>query len=218
MVRLTLRNSVWLLGTLTVGALWKHKSAEQPLLKRLRKGNSASFEELIKLNRSAVERYLSRRLPVDSVEDVVQETVLAAWINYESFDANRSFKLWMLGIAQNKARDFWRKRGNDLAPLDDASRLELNGYQQLEYQSVELRQCLEVAWSRLDANLREPIELYYAQSLTLPEIAQLLDTNLNTIKFRFYRAHALLADYLDPVTLEQLGKEHAHPLRKGSLL
>ncbi len=43
---------------------------------------------------------------------------------------------------------------------------------------------------------REVLELYYYAELTLPEIAAALGRNLNTVKYQFYRAHALAAEGL----------------------
>jgi DNA-directed RNA polymerase specialized sigma24 family protein len=37
------------------------------------------------------------------------------------------------------------------------------------------------------------LELYYYAELNLPEIAQVLNRNLNTVKYQFYRAHTQVA-------------------------
>jgi len=42
----------------------------------------------------------------------------------------------------------------------------------------------------------ETTTLYYYAELTLPEIAEALGRNVNTVKYQFYRAHAQAADGL----------------------
>ena len=48
----------------------------------------------------------------------------------------------------------------------------------------------------LSDNHRQLLDLYYYGELTLPEISRLLDRNLNTVKYQFYRAHSELAALL----------------------
>ncbi len=64
--------------------------------------------------------YVRRRLiPRDDlVEDVVQEILLAAWANLETFRGESSLRSWMLGIARHKVEDHYRRRLRELAVED----------------------------------------------------------------------------------------------------
>ena len=55
---------------------------------------------------------------------------------------------------------------------------------------------MDEALLKLPENQREVLEMYYFAELTLPEIAGLLDRNLNTVKYQFYRAHTQVAEQL----------------------
>ena len=55
-----------------------------------------------------VRRHLMPR--ADLVEDVMQETVLAAWQNLSSFRGDGGLQAWLLGIARHKVEDYYRKR------------------------------------------------------------------------------------------------------------
>jgi RNA polymerase sigma-70 factor (ECF subfamily) len=175
----------------------RSQDSEARLLRELKRGNSAAFDDLLRLTRPAVERYLRRRLPADGLDDVMQETTLAAWSNFGHFESDRSFKLWLLGIAQNKLRDYWRRQAASREDLHDWAIAEGSAYLQNDFHDVELRESLRHAWEELPHPLREVLELYYGQGLNLPEIALLLDTNLNTIKYRFYRAQAEMSAHLE---------------------
>ncbi len=46
-------------------------------------------------------------------EDVFQETSLIIWREFASFDPDREFAPWALGIAKNQVLKFWRSRKQD---------------------------------------------------------------------------------------------------------
>ena len=60
----------------------------------------------------AVKRYVHFRLApqVDRAEDVVQEVFLAACENLGAYRASSSLESWLMGIARNKVRDYYRAR------------------------------------------------------------------------------------------------------------
>lgn len=45
----------------------------------------------------------------ETAEDLVQETLLAAWRGRESFAANSSERTWLIGILKHKVADHWRR-------------------------------------------------------------------------------------------------------------
>jgi RNA polymerase sigma-70 factor (ECF subfamily) len=77
----------------------------------LRKDRKATAE-LVARHADDVFGYVRRRLApqIDLVEDVVQETFLAAWGNLASFQGEASLRIWLLGIARHKVEDYYRAR------------------------------------------------------------------------------------------------------------
>jgi RNA polymerase sigma-70 factor, ECF subfamily len=58
-----------------------------------------------------VYRYIRGRVPqLEAVEDLVQETFLAAWESLANFRAEAQLHHWLLGIARHKVEDYYRKR------------------------------------------------------------------------------------------------------------
>jgi hypothetical protein len=71
-----------------------------------------------------VYRYIRGRVPqLEAVEDLVQETFLAAWGNLANFRAEAQLHHWLLGIARHKVEDYYRKRFRlaEVAGDDDSS-------------------------------------------------------------------------------------------------
>ena len=61
------------------------------------------------------------------------------------------------------------------------------------YAAADRAQAVRAALAGLPEAQQEVLELYFYAELTLPEIAEMLGRNLNTVKYQFYRAHAQAA-------------------------
>lgn len=57
----------------------------------------------------------------------------------------------------------------------------------------DLEAILPSLMERLSDTHRQLLDLYYYGELTLPEISRMVDRNLNTVKYQFYRAHEEMA-------------------------
>ena len=67
-----------------------------------------------------MKRYVHSRLTprVDRVEDVVQDVFLAACENLGAYRGNSSLESWLIGIARNKVRDYYRACLREPQPLE----------------------------------------------------------------------------------------------------
>ena len=69
--------------------------------------------------------YVRRRVMPrpEAVEDLVQETFLAAWQNLQKFRGEAGLRPWLLGIARHKVEDYYRRRLREAEwpNLDDES-------------------------------------------------------------------------------------------------
>src|SRR5262252_3591264 len=70
----------------------------------------------------SVKKYVHSRLAprVDQADDLVQDTFLAAWENLHAYRGSSSLQSWLLGIARNKIRDYYRARLREPEPLERA--------------------------------------------------------------------------------------------------
>jgi RNA polymerase sigma-70 factor, ECF subfamily len=80
---------------------------------------------LMKLSRhaSAVKKYVHFRLAprADHADDIVQDVFLAAWENLHAYRGNSSLRSWLMGIARNKVRDYYRAILREPRPLETAN-------------------------------------------------------------------------------------------------
>ena len=68
------------------------------------------FETLLAANRLPVERWVKFRVSGPDAEDILQETYLAAYEAFPRLKDPAAFRPWLLSIARNKWRDWYRRQ------------------------------------------------------------------------------------------------------------
>ena len=79
--------------------------ADEPILKRLRAGDEEAFRELVRSHHASMIRFARTLVKnLETAEEVVQETWLAALQGLGRFEGRSSLKSWIFGILANRAR------------------------------------------------------------------------------------------------------------------
>jgi RNA polymerase sigma-70 factor (TIGR02960 family) len=85
--------------------------SEQILIDRARSGDQDAFRELVDPYRSELQLHCYRILgSVQDAEDLLQETLLAAWHGLERFEGRASLRAWLYRIATNRCLNALRDR------------------------------------------------------------------------------------------------------------
>jgi RNA polymerase sigma-70 factor, ECF subfamily len=88
------------------------------LLSRARAGEEHAFAELTENFRPALQLHCYRIVgSVQDAEDLVQETLLAAWRSLRDFEERASMRTWLYRIATNRCLNHLRARGRRLPEL-----------------------------------------------------------------------------------------------------
>jgi RNA polymerase sigma-70 factor (ECF subfamily) len=175
--------------------------SDESLLLRLRDGEAAAGEELVRRHCAQLTRYLQRLVQSDQLaEELHQQTWLSVLDHLDRFDpAGGGFKAWLYRIATNKANDHWRFRSREKTAKDglklatdqtfpDAS-MPLEGREQAD----KLRAAIE----QLPENQKQVLLLRYYSGLKFVEIAQTLGCPLNTALGRMHKAIQKLKELMD---------------------
>lgn len=143
---------------------------------------STLFETLLERHREPVERYIHYHMPCSAdADDVVQNTFLAAFRNFGSLRDADSFKYWLLTIAKNECRLYYRRKyRTETVSLDAVGEIPVTP----KRDGGISREILE----RLPADAREIMMLYYVQEKSQAEIAARLDIPVGTVKSRLHYA------------------------------
>ena len=129
-------------------------------------------------------------------EDVVQEAVVKAWQNLDSFRADGSMKSWLSSISHNTAVSFLR-RARDTA-VDPQQLPERASTDDLE-RNAEVQHDVAVLFSAIDALdplSRSILVLRDVEGVSYADIAERLDLPLTTVKTRLLRARRTVSSTL----------------------
>ncbi len=157
-------------------------------------GEKEAFGELVLRHQRAVIGYLvSIVKDMELAEELTQETFFRAYKSLDDCRNPEKFRTWLVGIAHNCAREYFRKKQvalEVLPVLEDvaapAEALEEN----------EKRSALQAALRSISPELRRLIEMKYLQGMSCAEIARKLDRPLGTVTGQLSRVYDELWDKL----------------------
>jgi RNA polymerase sigma-70 factor (ECF subfamily) len=184
--------------------------AERALIARLREGDEAAYEEMV---RSQMGRLLAvvRRILRDDDEarDVVQETFVAAFRALPSFAGDSRLSTWLHRIAVNAALMRLRRRSRAKEQSLEAllPRFEDDGHHAVEpvdwstpHDAAELGQRRAIVRAAIDGlpeTSRTVLLLRDVEELDTAEVAELLGITGNAVKIRVHRARQAVRTVLD---------------------
>ena len=97
-------------------------------LSRARAGDEEAFRELVDPYRGELQLHCYRILgTVQEAEDLLQETLLAAWRGLERFDGRSSLRTWLYRIATNRCLNALRDRRRRFGRCESTARLRRSG-------------------------------------------------------------------------------------------
>ncbi len=131
---------------------------------------------------------------VDRADDLVQETLMRALANIDSFQPGTNMAAWLFTILRNHFRSEYRKRRREVEDSDGRYAETLKS-QPEQYGQVEFREFREVL-VQLPADQREALILVGASGFSYEEAANICGCAVGTIKSRVNRARTRLAELM----------------------
>jgi RNA polymerase sigma-70 factor (ECF subfamily) len=142
---------------------------------------------------------------VDRADDLVQETILRALANIDSFQPGTNMSAWLFTILRNLFRSEYRKRRRE---VEDATGMYAESMKSQPEQSSRLEfEELRTALAQLPDDQREAVILVGASGFSYEEAAAICGCAVGTIKSRVNRARNRLAELMSIEGLEDFGPD-----------
>jgi RNA polymerase sigma-70 factor (TIGR02960 family) len=194
------------------------EALDEQTLARARAGDEGAFRELTESRRRELQLHCYRILgSVQDAEDMVQETLLAAWRSLEAFEGRASVRSWLYRIATNRCLDALRarsRRPREVQAMDEqpapTRRVEpvwLEPYPDVLLEDIpdrapgpaaryESRESIELAFivalQGLPPRQRAALVLRDVLGFHTAEVAEMLETGAASVKGALQRARATL--------------------------
>ena len=186
-------------------------------LERAKTGDERAFATLVEPFRRELQLHCYRLLgSVQDAEDLVQETLLAAWRGLDGFEERASLRSWLYRIATNRSLNAIRERGRRpatentmrpsktrravepswLEPYPDSALPDPAPGPEARYEQREAIQLsFIVALQQLPAKQRAALVLRDVLGFHTDEAASILETTPQSVKAALQRARATLDSY-----------------------
>ncbi len=166
----------------------------RPLWLRAQAGDEAAYREALGHFARRLRGYFGRRLPGDAhtVEDLVQETLLAIHLHRGTYDNSGPVTAWLHGIARHKLIDQLRRQGQGhrwLEPIDDLP----DDLQPVSDGDATASRDLHVLLNTLPASQRQAILDTKLEGLSVAEAARRQGVSESAVKVHVHRGLKRLA-------------------------
>src|SRR3954452_4627975 len=185
-------------------------------IEQARTGDERAFAALVEPHRRELQLHCYRMLgSLQDAEDLVQETLLAAWRGIGDFEQRASMRAWLYRIATNRCLNALRERGRRpaveetpmappptrhveatwLEPYPDNALPDLAPGPEARYEQREATQLAFVAGlQQLPERQRAALVLRDVLGFRTEEVAAMLDVTPQSVKGALQRARATLAE------------------------
>jgi RNA polymerase sigma-70 factor (TIGR02960 family) len=202
---------------------------DEHTLERARAGDDEAFRELTDPYRRELQLHCYRILgSMQDAEDLVQETLLAAWRGLDAFEGRASVRAWLYRIATNRCLNALRarlRRPREVQAMDNVPEptrrtepIWLEPYPDVLLEAMpdhsagpaagyETRESIELAFivalQHLPPAQRAALVLRDVLGFRTAEVAEMLDTGETTVKGALQRARAALRERLPAADRER---------------
>jgi RNA polymerase sigma-70 factor (ECF subfamily) len=142
---------------------------------------------------------------LDRADDLVQETLVKAWANRNSFTEGTNLRAWLFTILRNTFYSEFRKLAREI-PDSEGRHASTLATQASQLAHLDLEEFKRV-FSKLPYDQREALFLIGASGFSYEEAAEICGCAVGTIKSRTNRARQKLADMMGVASVEEFGPD-----------
>jgi RNA polymerase sigma-70 factor, ECF subfamily len=161
-------------------------SGDKMLVDAARRGDRAAFGTLYDRYARLVHGVLLAKVPLDEVDDLVQDVFMTALRRLSTLRETGSFGAWLVAIARNRANDFHRHSLPEDPLRDEASDQDSAGVSARGDPEAQAGAILK-AIRGLSETYRETLILRLVEGMTGPEIAARTGMTHGSVRVNLHR-------------------------------
>ena len=169
----------------------KHQNIDA---KALQAGDLEAFRLVVRQYGPTIRSWIGQHVrDPQIIDDLAQETFVAAWDSLNRYDTQASVSGWLIAIARNRLRNYYRstrRRSSALERYQEEFLTLLSGdsHAPCEERLSALRKCIE----RLPDRSHEIMQARYAGGETVTEVATRFDMEANAVSQLLHRCRKTL--------------------------
>ena len=164
-------------------------AAEADLVARAAAGDRAAFRTIYEQNVQVVYRFVSSRVAMSLVDDLVAETFARAFERIEGFEwRGVPIRAWLLRIAYHQVVGRSRRRSSSEVLTDEPEPPGVGSHEDGLVDRLTDHQQVLAAMASLSPPQRAVIELRYFRELSVPETAVVLELSEEAVRALTYRS------------------------------
>ena len=183
--------------------LKKNDTADEQLIAIAKKGDRQAFELLVIKYQFRVRAVVSKFLrDSNDIDDVTQDTFVAAYRALENFRGGSQFYTWLYRIAVNTAKNHTLSSARRAPTVDVEVDIAETSYGNQKLQEIEnpetrlfgqqLAATIRKIIDDLPEDMRTAVSLREYRNLSYDEIADIMDCPTGTIRSRLHRAREVI--------------------------
>lgn len=177
----------------------------------MRRRNKEEFFEdhIIPLYKVVLSYAYSRLKSKEPAEDATQQAMEKAWQNFDQLRDRNKYKQWVMQIAHNEIRHFYRDQQPQAQQTVDVESLKEEGLELKDalaedelYEMIQKETLCQLFYGLKEA-YKSVIVLHLLHGFTFAEIAEVMDMNPNTVRSNYIRGLALVKERHSLLAKEQ---------------
>jgi RNA polymerase sigma-70 factor (ECF subfamily) len=174
--------------------------SDEEVVEFVRNHDQEAYGEIVDRYQEKLIRYVFQLLQDEhKAQDVVQDTLIKAFVNLRSFNSRKKFSSWIYRIAHNESINYLKKYKKEVKIKSEGwfeRIVDDNGNVEKEFEKKELRENIRKSVKKLPINYRSVVTLHYFEDKSYEEISDILRIPIGTVGTWLGRSKKVLAKML----------------------